>query len=246
MNKNKWKELWNGRAVDIENHNSDDRALILELKRSNGFDVVGELSYEVIIKQYGQIKEMLFPQNRTVSNRNYEKSVYEVGCGSGANLYLFEKDGYKCGGLDYSKSLIEGAGRVLHSTDLICTEADRLLEEPLYDALLSNSVFSYFKDEEYAITVLEKMYKKARYSIGLVDIHDKKKEQDFIEYRKREVNDYEERYRDLPKLFYSKEFFQNFAKAHELEIIFTDSDLEGYWNNEFIFNCFMYKRVEAV
>lgn len=37
------------------------------------------------------------------------ESIYEVGCGSGANLFLFEQDGIACGGLDYSEALIESA-----------------------------------------------------------------------------------------------------------------------------------------
>lgn len=37
------------------------------------------------------------------------KSIYEVGCGSGVNLYLFEKlKNIKCiGGCDYSEPLIK-------------------------------------------------------------------------------------------------------------------------------------------
>lgn len=242
MKQNKWKELWNKRNVNFEQCLGDERALLLELKRSNGFDVAGQLGYDVLIKQYEQIKKMLFsgvsfPEN--LFRRGL--SVYEVGCGSGANLYLFEKDGIVCGGLDYSSNLIEGARRVLCSEDIICAEADKMSEDIQYDAVLSNSVFSYFTNEYYALSVLEKMYKKSRYSIGLVDVHDKSKERDFLEYRKKEILNYEERYKDLPKLFYSKDFFRTFANEHKLEIVFTESNVEGYWNNRFVFNCFMYK-----
>ena len=61
-----------------------------------------------------------------------------------------------------------------------------------------------------------------------------------MEYRINNTPDYKERYKDLPKLFYRKEFFQEFANKHNLKIVFEKSTVEGYWNNEFIFNCFMY------
>lgn len=241
MKENAWRNLWNGRAVDVENHNDDEKTLLLELKRGSGFDVMGEgISYESFLEQHNIIYKMLFP-NKIQEKVDGAGSVYEVGCGSGGNLYLFEKDGLQCGGLDYSKNLIEAAKKVLHTKDLICAGADQVPVEPLYDVLLSYGVFHYFGDEAYAYAVLEKMYQKAKYSIGLLDIHDKEKEKKFEEYRKATIEDYENRYKNLPKVFYTKDFFAKFAKEHHMDIVFTEATLKGYWNNEFIFHCFMYK-----
>ncbi|MCR5495787.1 MAG: hypothetical protein K6F15_09135, partial [Treponema sp.] len=75
-----------------------------------------------------------------------------------------------------------------------------------------------------------------------IDIHDKDKEHDFKEYRIRTITNYSEKYKDLPKLFYSRSFFENFARKNALEIVFKESTVDGYWNNEFVFNCFMYKK----
>lgn len=150
--------------------------------------------------------------------------------------------GQETGGIDYSASLIESAKKVLHSDELLCEEAVNLPTDKKYDAVLSNSVFSYFEDEAYAKKVLEKMYEKANHSIGLVDIHDVKKKEEFVAYRKKCVENYEEKYKDLPKFFYRREFFEGFAAEHDMEVIFSDSNVEGYWNNEFVFSCFMYKR----
>ena len=97
-----------------------------------------------MLEQYERTKEALFAG---LGKNIRECSVYEVGCGSGANLYLFEKDGMICGGADYSPNLIECAKKVLHTEDIICAEANQIPREPRYDALLSNSVFSYFADE---------------------------------------------------------------------------------------------------
>lgn len=240
MGKHEWENLWNNRTVAIDCESSE-KELLLELKRSSGFDVIGEgITYEALIQQNMEIRSMLFP--KLVQERiEGQASIYEAGCGCGSNLYLFEKAGFQCGGLDYSKTLIEAARKILRTADLLCAGADQIPEEPLYDALLSYSVFQYFKNEEYAYKVLEKMYHKARFSIGLIDIHDKGKEQDFEAFRKKAIADYETRYQNLPKMFYSKDFFKEFAQDHDMEIIFTEPSLEGYWNNDFIFHCFMYK-----
>lgn len=245
LNMNEWKKVWAKRVADMDIlKNEDERKVFLELKRSNGFDVQEEdPAYEAWVEQYRQIKrELSFHKNRDGGGI---ESVYEVGCGSGANLYLFEKDGITTGGVDYSEKLLEGARQVLMSKDLICEEAVCFPTSPVYDAVLSNSVFAYFENEEYAIKVLEKMYQKARYSIGIVDICDKEKEEECMSCRKSTIENYDEKYRNLPKLFYAKQFFLEFASKHNMDIKFSASDVTGYWNNDFVFNCYMFKREEV-
>lgn len=166
-----------------------------------------------------------------------------MGCGSGANLYLFESEKINTGGIDYSENLLNTAHKVLKSKDLICGEAISMPAAPMYDNCFSNSVFSYFEDEKYALAVLEKMYIKARFSIGILDIHDIEKKEEFIKYREKIVPDYHQRYQNLPKLFYPKSFFEKFADGHCMDIVFKESAMEGYWNNRFVFHCYMYKKV---
>lgn len=243
---NKWKEIWEKRSADEDILSSEDeKKIFLELKRSNGFDVFeqGGPAYESWLRQYRQIKhELAFDKDDGTYSLG---SVYEVGCGSGANLYLFERDGIRCGGLDYSQNLINSARQALGSEDLTCDEAINMQIDVMYDAVLSNSVFSYFTDEAYALSVLDKMYQKARHSIGIIDIHDIDKKEDFLLYRKASIADYEERYKDFPKFFYSRQFFIDFASGHDMDIKFTFSDISNYWNNDFVFNCYMYKRKEG-
>lgn len=213
----------------------------MELKRINGFDSTGNmLEYDQFYDQYVQTKNELEFSPRSKSNTI--SSVFEVGCGCGANLYLFQNDGCHVGGMDYSNHLIEIAGRVLTDTvELICDEAENLSQDVKYDAVLSNSVFSYFDSYEYAEKVLEAMYNKANQSIGIIDIHNIEKKEEFIEFRKGLYEDYEKRYEDLPKFFYKKSFFLDFAEKHNMSIKFTKPDMEKYWNSEFVFNCFMRK-----
>lgn len=241
MNENNWKSVWEKRIADMSIlRGNNEREIVLELKRCNGFDVLGDgLCYEAIRQQYQEIKENL-SMSQGMSSKPIN-SIYEVGAGSGANLFLFEKDGIQVGGMDYSKTLAEIARRVLHTDDFVCDEAINLNISPEYDALLSNSVFSYFTDKNYAMMVLEKMYLKAERSIGIIDIHDEEKKNEFLEYRRKSIIDYDEKYKNLPKLFYSKGFFADFAKKHSMEIKFVNSNMDGYWNNEFVFHCYLYK-----
>ena len=48
------------------------------------------------------------------------------------------------------------------------------------------------------------------------------------------VEDYEVRYKNLHKFFYSREFFYDWDEKNNLEIEFHNSQVEGYWNNEFV------------
>lgn len=234
----KWKEVWNRHQADGEIITTgSDREILIELKRAIGNDVVGDgISYEGLIKEYCELKENL-------SKVHPCSSVFEVGCGSGANLWLFQKDGVKVGGIDYSKSLIDNANAVLYSQEIVCNEAVFMTEEIKYDAVFAMRVFSYFENLEYAKIVLKKMCKKARYAVGLIDVHDKEKEDAFLEYRRLTIEDYDEKYDGLNKLFFERSFFYNIADELNMEIEFKKQQTDGYWNNDYGFNVYLYHKV---
>lgn len=234
-----WKKIWDEKTaktrIILE---GDVESVLLELKRCDGFDVDGELTFEAFCGQYREIRDNL---------QRYRpmRSVYEIGCGSGANLYLFEQENYVCGGIDYSRGLTDVAGKVLRTRDILCADAVDVPTDSRYDAVFSNSVFSYFDDTEYAECVLEKMFEKSRYAIGLVDIHDAGRKEAFTAYRRQIVQDYDDRYKNLPKLFFTRSFFEDFARKHCMEICFLESRMKGYWNNPFVFSCYMYHMGEG-
>ena len=238
----KWHEIWEKKSAD-ENilRSGDKQSVFMELKRIAGWDAVKEgVAYDQFYGQYIETKHEL--EFCAAEGRRPIRSIFEVGCGCGANLYLFQQDDIEVGGIDYSSAAIGIAGEVLKNPrELICDEAIHMSDEISYDAVLSNSVFSYFESYEYAREVLEKMYRKAEYSIGIIDIHDVTRKDAFIAYRKQVIEDYEERYRDLPKFFYEKQFFLNFADTHDMSIRFSKPGMQGYWNNDYVFNCFMIK-----
>lgn len=91
----KWKEVWGKRSANEALLHGSKEEVLLELKRLNGFDSTHSmLSYAAFYDQYLQLKRELSFGAR--GDREL-KSVYEVGCGSGANLYLFEHDGIEVG-----------------------------------------------------------------------------------------------------------------------------------------------------
>lgn len=93
---------------------------------------------------------------------------------------------------------------------------------------------------DYAERVLEKMCEKSKYAIGMIDIHDIEKKEEFTVYRWWIVENYDERYKNLPKLFYAKDLFESFARKHHMNIRFVESNMKGYWNNQFVFLCYIY------
>lgn len=239
---NDWKKIWNNRAkydfeIPEELANSP-RDLFMYMKKLNGFDTGGgDIAPDALFTQLEQIEEKI--------NR-YQKcaSLFEVGCGSGANLLMFSQKGMTVGGIDYSQQLIDFAQKYLDKTlvrELVCDNALNMGTDEKYDAGLSNSVFSYFADYDYAEQVLEKMLEKCRRSIVLIDIHNLDKKDDFVAFRRQAVENYDELYKNLPKLFYPKSFFEDFAKKHGLKLEFYNSEVSGYWNNEFVYNICLYK-----
>ena len=243
MIENNWQKIWNKRATNIDNLAViDENQLILELKHLDGFDISSTITSADFIEEYEETKKYLELHDSEI------KSFFEVGCGCGANLYMFKnltRGGViYLGGIDYSEALINILKRVPtleNLTECICDEAKNIPTEIKYDAVFSTSVFHYFKGLDYAKIVLEKMLAKANKSLGIINIHDKSKENEFMEFRRKLTPNYDEHYKGLPKLFYDKKFFTTFAKENNLKIEFVESNLKGFWDNPFVFNCFMYR-----
>lgn len=148
------------------------------------------------------------------------------------------------GGCDYSNGLIKSAKSVLKTynyKELECCEANKMSTEIKYDTVFSMGVFSYFADLNYAHEVLKLILEKAKYSIGILSVHDFEKEEDYIKYRKQTIENYKERYKDLPKLFYPRNFFLDFAVKNGLSIKFAQVPVPEYWNNEFVYNVYFWK-----
>ena len=160
---NNWQQIWNNRKDTLDTVDVNDfRAVFGELKRIDGFDLNGGANVDSLIRQHENLSDAL--------NLSAGQTVFEVGCGAGANLYLFARDGYIVGGLDYSATLLDIAKKILPAekvSELICAGADELPTTKTFDAVFANSVFSYFDDLSYARRVLEKMLLKSRRTVAV-------------------------------------------------------------------------------
>ena len=91
---NHWQELWNNRKINLDELAAEDESrLILELKRIVGWDFRGQkvpIGVEEFRKEYDYLKH-----NLGLTVKADLASVFEVGCGSGANLYFSIRTAFK-------------------------------------------------------------------------------------------------------------------------------------------------------
>lgn len=240
-NKNEWKKVWDKKEFTSAGHkNLED--LFMQMKIADGYDALGELkiTYADFKAQFEDMFGHLTDNGRGKTIQ--AKSAFEVGCGCGPNLLLMQERGLLVGGMDYSEGLVQSAKKYIQTDDLTVGEAKNLAIEPKYDLVFSKGCFCYFESEDYAEQVMKLMVEKTNFSIGILDLFDVEKEAEFLAYRREHIENYDEKYKGLGKLFVSREFFVRFAERENLNITFTQTNLSGYWNNEFIFNVFMYKK----
>lgn len=235
---NQWDKIWNKRNSSLEK-TEDIFDMYCKLKSANGFDTQDIDGYYESF--YEQCKKMCEKIIAGCAGRL--ESVYEVGCGSGVNLYVFQKflPQLTVGGMDYSAPLIQIAKNVIESNDLSLGEALRINSEDKYDVVLSDSVFQYFQSPEYGMKVLEKMYDKAKKMLVITEIHDMELFEEHMEYRRSCVENYDEKYKGLEKTFYKKQDFINFAKEKQCRYEIIKPDNKIYWNNEYVFDFYLYK-----
>ncbi len=76
---NNWQQIWSNRKDTLANVDLNDfRAVFAELKKIDGFDLNGGVNVDSLIRQHENLSDAL---NLTVG-----QTVFEVGCGAGANL----------------------------------------------------------------------------------------------------------------------------------------------------------------
>ncbi len=235
---NRWKEIWNKRENTIE-ISRDIFETYVGLKKADGFDVqLQEGYYEGLYAQWDEMRSFI----ENLLGRTPE-SVYEVGCGSGTNLYLFQKQCgvKKVGGLDYSNALIDIAKTVVQSDDILCEEAGNLDTAHRYEAVISDSAFQYFPDEDYGLSVLEKMLQKSEKAVVITEIHDLAKKEEHLAYRRSKVENYDEVYKGLEKTYYDREHLAGIASKAGWNCEIRTPENDAYWNNRFVFDLYLWR-----
>lgn len=218
-----WKEIWNRRI-------GEGPLDLFQLIKLNGFD---RGSGRIEIDDW-RIYTSLVAQKIGIKDG---QRVYEVGCGSGAFLYaLQEQYSLKIGGLDYAQGLVATAISAMPDGDFQVGEAKELILEPKYDVVISNSVFHYFTFD-YATIVLNRMLKKARTAVVVMDIPDIATRSKSEAFRRDLLSqeEYEKKYADLEHTYYSKKWFKVFAEDQGLSCEIFDGCVPNYKQNKFRF-----------
>jgi len=236
---NNWKNIWKNRHVsDLLNNEllgSEDQFLT-ELIKANGFDG-GSGKSSITIEAWKNY--IIYIKNELNIQEN--DSLYEVGCGCGAILYPFYHVGHNVGGIDYSENLVQKAKNIMPNAEIILGDASELNDEK-YDFVISNSIFFYFPNFDYASIIINKMYEKANKGIAVLDIPDLYLKEVCENTRRQQVPDYNEKYKGLEHLYYPKKWFLDFSEQKEsASLIIKKQNINGYGYNKYRYNCFILK-----
>ncbi len=161
-----------------------------------------------------------------------DDDVLEVGCGAGAFLEQLPPC-RSIAGADFSANAIRLARDKLAGDFKVAEAASLPFEDRSFDVVISWSVFFYFDSLEYAKKALDEMRRVMRRGgrIFVGDVNDLSKKT--LARRIRDASKTERSHRWISKsggsadhLYYPKEFFLTYAKAHTMTVRFYDEDTE--------------------
>jgi trans-aconitate methyltransferase len=221
---NRWHEVWRERTATAA------AATLTDLIRLDGFDVgIGKVDEQAWNDYVAELVRRL--------GMAAGDSVFEVGCGGGALLFVLYQAGHPVGGIDYSPALIEHARRTMPGMPFAVAEASSYTGDAR-DFVVTNSVFSYFPDHDYAQVVFARMLAMARKGVAILDVPDLER-RDAAEAARRAAlppGEYEARYRGLEHRYYSREWFAALAARYGWQIDVAEQWLAGYGNAPYRFN----------
>jgi trans-aconitate methyltransferase len=167
-------------------------------------------------------------------------SLFEVGCGAGAFLYLPSQRGIEVGGIDYSPSQIDTAKRAIPGGSFEVRDADDMDVSHSANVAIAFSVFQYFSSLDYARRVIDRMCQKATRAVALFDLPDLRLADQARKERQAAAGGaaaYAERYAGLAHLSYSKEWIKAALEEGGLrDVTVGPQTMIGYDNGRFRFN----------
>jgi SAM-dependent methyltransferase len=224
MNTNNWKLIWSKKTAK----SFDLQDLIV----ANGYDChtkIDEQNYSIFLNHV--LKKLGASKNQ---------SIFEIGCGAGAALKVFKEFGMIVGGIDQSESLLKSVKLSGISNDLILGDASELKEMPQYDYVVSMSVFQYFPNLTYVRDITNKMLNKSKFKkIAILDVNDSEKENDFLNYKKTTIENFEEKYKGLDQLCIDKQFWIELGNTFNWKIEIEPCIITNYVNAPFKYNVYI-------
>jgi SAM-dependent methyltransferase len=224
-----WKQVWAARHVP-----DDDGSLLSRLICADGFD-----------SDWGRIEEEAWTAyvDGWMSRLGLHSamSVYEVGCGAGAVLYVFAQRGLHIAGIDQSAALIDIARQAIPTGRFESGDARDVRVEPQVDVVVSMGVFLYFPSLDYAAQVIGLMAKKATRAVAILDVADLSMRDADIQRRYDLAGgpeSYAARYAGLDHLYYDRQWMEATLRNSGLfGVSSCTQELAGYGNAPYRFNC---------
>jgi ubiquinone/menaquinone biosynthesis C-methylase UbiE len=229
-----WKSIW-----EKKGNVTADNVGLTNLIAIDGFDTgAGEFPVDSWLS---------FVEDTKIKLRlKKEQKILEVGCGAGAFLLPVYNSGMVVYGIDYSKSHIQLCAKIMKLGTFKVSEANNIpFEDEFFDAVVSNSVFQYFDDLEYAENVVSEIGRvlKKTGCAAILDLNDIDKKEKYESIRRKKLGDkqYDRLYENLKHQFYKKEWFDNVANNRGLKCKIQDQNINGYDNSKFRYNVFLEK-----
>jgi SAM-dependent methyltransferase len=225
-----WDEIWESRQLD-----PSARSTLSALVSADGFDTpTGRLSEADWVNAIDGIVDQI--------ELGANGSVFEVGCGAGAFLYVLYTRGNTVSGIDRSSTLVEYARSVMPQGEFEVADADDFDTTQPVDTAICNSVFLYFPSLDYANRVIQRMAAKATRAVAILDVPDLATKDEAIRRRVELAGGgeaYAARYEGLDHLYYAREWFVDALTAAGLtNIQIRTQPAGGSENGRFRFNVF--------
>jgi cyclopropane fatty-acyl-phospholipid synthase-like methyltransferase len=228
--KKSWQEIWSKRQFIQE----QSETILESLIKMDGFDTPLGKMIEADWRDYvnTSIKNLDLKSNET---------VFEIGCGCGAFVYVLYEKGFHVSGIDFSLPMIEIAKKIMPNKSAsfqVCDAID--LEEIKADSIIANHVFHYFSSYEYVSAVLETVMKSDCKVLitALPDIIFKEESEAF---RTGALTDqeYKEKYEGLNILYFSKAWILNevYRLSPKRKVFFLPNNMPKFSQSKFRFDC---------
>jgi trans-aconitate methyltransferase len=223
----RWQAIWATRNVSVTGP-----PRLADLIRADGYD-----------NSFSQVSEDAWRANAarwaTDLRITPGMSVYEIGCGAGAFLYVFREMGCQVGGLDLSERLIEIARAAMPGGDFRVGDAAAFTGSQRFDVLAALGVFLYFPSHRYARAVLAAMAKAARHAVLVGDLPDIRTAAQARASRVAALGEAEfaRRYQGLDHLAFDRSDMAALLGSHGYSpVLVRDSAIPGYGNAAFRFD----------
>ena len=234
---NNWKEIWGKRPLTIDG--SEFPCPLEKLIKLDGFDTPLGLMSE---KDWRDYYNHSFRDRYKIGSTD---SVFEIGCGAGALLYLFNEAHCPIGGLDYAENLLKLSKINFseYADGFLCADASYTPVHPAYDIVISNHVIHYFPSLSYARTVILLGLVKARKYLVIHGIPDAAYRADSEAFRKGTLSEEEhaKKYTSLSILYFERDWFRVLASEVNAKIKFFDHQMPHFPQNKFRYDIILEK-----